>query len=71
MTHLSNTAINQIKAAIYSYQNSFIKSDTNVLAGVVTVVVMSTCFPYQDALIHDEIAKCKIAVFDKNKFIDF
>lgn len=46
MTHLSNTAITQIKAAIYSYQNSFIKSDTNVLASVVTVVAMSTCFPY-------------------------
>lgn len=46
MTHLSNTAITQIKAAIYSYQNSFIKSDTNVLASIVTVVAMSTCFPY-------------------------
>lgn len=45
-THLSNTAITQIKAAIYSYQNSFIKSDTNVLASIVTVVAMSTCFPY-------------------------
>lgn len=42
MAHLSNTAITQIKAAIYSNQNSFVKSHTSILASVVTVVVIST-----------------------------
>lgn len=53
MAHSSNTAITQIKAAIYSNQRSFAES-----VSVVTVIVMSK-FKNQDALIHNEIAKCK------------
>lgn len=56
MAHSSNTAITQIKAAIYSNQRSF--AHTNKSVGVVTVIVMSK-FKNQDALIHNEIAKCK------------
>lgn len=58
MAHSSNTAITQIKAAIYSNQRSFAESHTNKSVGVVTVIVMSK-FKNQDALIHNEIAKCK------------
>lgn len=58
MAHSSNTAITQIKAAIYSNQRSFAESHTNKSVSVVTVIVMSK-FKNQDALIHNEIAKCK------------
>lgn len=58
MAHSSNTAITQIKAAFYSNQRSFAESHTNKSVGVVTVIVMSK-FKNQDALIHNEIAKCK------------
>lgn len=58
MWPLGNTAITQIKAAIYSNQRSFAESHTNKSVGVVTVIVMSK-FKNQDALIHNEIAKCK------------
>lgn len=49
MAHSSNTAITQIKAAIYSNQRSFAESHTNKSVSVVTVIVMSK-FKNKDAL---------------------
>lgn len=48
MAHSSNTAITQIKAAIYSNQRSFGESHTNKSVSVVTVIVMSK-FKNKDA----------------------